>query len=102
MLERVSHLLKVDAEIVHDCDVIVQFLGRGYVGEPAAFPAFREVDPTASCRCHPEQCPETLKREGWGGSQGSENRGKRGKEVRLPRGLSMGTSTGGCGWDEGP
>lgn len=55
MLECVSSLLKVDAEIVHDCDVIVQFLGRGYVGEPTAFPAFREVDPTASRGSHPKR-----------------------------------------------
>ena len=66
MLECVSSLLKVDAEIVHDCDVIVQLLGRGYMGEPAAFPAFREVDPSAFCGSHSKQWRKMLKCEGRG------------------------------------
>lgn len=52
MLESVSGPLEADAEVVHDCDVIVQFLGRGQLGEPASFLAFREVNPAASGQWH--------------------------------------------------
>ena len=83
MLECVSSLLEVDAKIVHNCDVIVQFIGRGYVGKPAAFPAFREVDPTASCGSHSKRWRETAKREGRRRQLGSEDRGRRGKEAGL-------------------
>jgi len=96
MLECVSSLLEVNAEIVHDCDVIVQFLGRGYVGKPAAFPAFREVDPTASCGSHPRAVARNAE-VGGVGEAAMDLRVEEG-EAKLrgcPRGLSMGTGTGG-------
>lgn len=45
VFESSSGLLKVDAEVVHDGDVVVQFLERGYTGEPAAFSGFWKVNP---------------------------------------------------------
>ena len=52
MLECMTSLLKVETEVVHNSYVVGKFRGWGKLGEPAAFSAFREVDPTATREGH--------------------------------------------------
>ena len=69
VLEPMTTLFKVNAKVVHNCNIISDLFGGREVGEPATMFTFREVDPATRwgrCSHGSEGVSEEKEESGWG------------------------------------